>query len=237
MSVISIHQPETLPYPGYFSKMMNSDVFVIMDNVQYKKNNYQNRNRILHLGNAKWLTLPIVAEGRLSSTIADTKIANTIDWKARTIKVLEDAYKNSKYFSVHMPRLIEIINNSDDSLLHFNMAIINYIRECLSINTPLVYLSELGIDSHKSDLVFDICKSMNATIYLSGAGGKTYLELDKFKESNITVVYQEFDESIRYYQDSGDNGFVPYMSTIDILMNNSNEDSRFYIDQAFSYKS
>ena len=233
MKIISIHQPETFPYPGYFNKMLRADEFIILDNVQFKKNNYQNRNRILHEGKSKWLTFPVVMEGRLESTIANTRLADTVDWKSRNTKVLEDAYKFCPYYTYHMPALKYIIENSDDSLFNLNMSIIKYIRYCLSIDTPLIYSSTLDISSHKSDLVFDICKERGAGIYLSGEGGKGYLDESKFSKSDIEILYQSFDTSKSYRQRSSE--FIPFMSTIDILMNNTLTASRDYIENAFYF--
>lgn len=233
MKTISIHQPETFPYAGYFNKMLYAHEFIILDNVQFKKNNYQNRNRIIHAGKPKWLTFPVDMTHRLESTIRDTRLADTVDWKSRNIKVLEDAYKGSPYFKYHMPVLREIIEKSDDSLLNLNMAIIDYIRYCLDINTPLVYASEIDVSSHKSDLVFDICKSVGADVYLSGQGGRDYLDKSRFEEADIEVLYQSFNDSRTYQQQTQE--FTPCMSVIDILMNNTEEDSRLYIEKAFTY--
>jgi hypothetical protein len=231
--VISIHQPETFPYPGFFSKMMNSDEFIILDSVQFKKNNYQNRNRIIHEGKSKWLTFPVIMKGHLESNIASTKLADTVDWRSRNLKILEDAYKSCPYYDYHISNLRNMIESSNDNLCEFNMSIIEYIRDCLSINTPLVYASSLDISSHKSDLVFDICKKREATIYLSGEGGRHYLDKSKFEDADIEILYQSFDTTQQYTQRSQE--FIPYMSTIDILMNNTNDDARNYIDSAFSY--
>lgn len=233
MKIVSIHQPETFPYAGYFNKMLYAHEFIILDNVQFKKNNYQNRNRIIHVGKPKWLTFPVDMTHRLESTIRDTRLADTVDWKSRNIKVLEDAYKGSPYFKYHMPVLREIIEKSDDSLLHLNMAIIDYIRYCLDINTPLVYASEIDVSSHKSDLVFDLCKSVEANVYLSGQGGRDYLDKSRFEEADIEVLYQSFDDSRTYQQQTHE--FTPYMSVIDILMNNTEEDARLYVERAFTY--
>ena len=233
MKIISIHQPETFPYAGYFNKMMNSDEFIILDNVQFKKNNYQNRNRIVHEGKPKWLTFPVIDKGRLESTIASTKLANTVDWRSRNLKVLEDAYKDCPYFYYHMPTLKHIIKYSDDNLLLLNMAVINYIRECLHIKTDIIYASDLDVTSHKSDLVFDICKARGADAYLSGKGGRDYLDTSKFDEEGIIVQYQEFIDNIPYVQKSDE--FIPYMSVIDLLMNNSNGDATDYVRSVFRY--
>lgn len=228
--IIAIHQPETFPWAGYLNKMLNADEFIILDDVQYKKNNFQNRNRIIMNGKPTWLTLPIDTKGRLESTIADTRIAYTVDWKSRLKHLLEVAYSKSLYYKDIMPELETIINQADESLLVFNMHIIAFLRYYLGITTPIIYSSKLNITSHKTDLVFDICKECGATTYLSGEGGRNYLELDKFNEADIEVLYQSFDSTLRY-----NNMTEPYMSVIDIIMNNSREDSLDYIKDAFSF--
>lgn len=234
--IISIHQPETFPYIGYFSKMSASHEFIILDNVQFKKNNFQNRNRILHCGAPKWLTLPVVMEGHMTSTIRDMKIADTVDWRSRTIKALYDAYCDCDYFNDHILDLVDIIRASNNSLLDFNMSIINYIRDFLDIDTPLIYASDMQTSSHKSDLVLDICKERRAQVYISGKGGRDYLDSKKFSDEGIIVAYQEYDTSISYNQ-RGTDTFIPYMSTIDLLMNNSKEDSKSYLIMSCNYDS
>ena len=232
--VVSIHQPETFPYPGFFNKMMMCDEFIILDNVQFKKNNYQNRNRILHQGNPKWLTLPVVLEGRLTSTIMDTKIADTVDWKSRSLKYLEDAYRDSRYFNDHMPHLESIIRSANDILIDFNMQIIEYIRGCLGITSRITFSSDIPVNSHKSDLVFDLCDYVGASKYLSGAGGRGYLEETRFQDADILVGYQKYTGAS--YSQLGGNSFVPYLSTIDLLMNLDNEMSKLYVSTAFKYE-
>lgn len=231
---IGIHQPETLPWVGYFNKIMNSDMFVILDNVQFKKNNYQNRNRILSHGSINWFTVPVSLKDRLSSTIIDTEISYNMDWQTRNIKQLEGAYSKCPYYNEFMPAIIDRVRYSDSYIIDFNMEIIEYIMDYLGISNNLVYASDLSVDSHKSDLVLDICKHLEATTYLSGAGGRDYLDGDKFKSQGIEVLYQSFDTTISYTQRSEE--FVPYMSIIDLLVNNSKEEAIKYMNQAFKFE-
>lgn len=234
MTRIGIHQPETFPWAGYFNKMMNSDLFIILNDVQYKKNNFQNRNRILMNDRPTWLTLPVDTKGRLESTIRDMQIADTIDWKSRTLHLLEVAYSKCPYYKDIMDKLDKLISSrSDNSLIDFNLDFIYFIRSYLNIHTPIKFSSELGIHSHKTDLVFDICEECGADVYLSGEGGRDYLDLTRFNEEGIEVVYQEFNPSIEYKQKSSE--FVHYMSVLDIIMNNSVEESIAYIENAFSF--
>lgn len=230
---IAIHQPETMPWAGYINKMMLADEFVVLDSVQFKKNNYQNRNRIIHEGKPKWVTCPVELRGRLQSTIMDTRLAETVDWRARNIKVIMDAYKDSKYYEDHIYALQMLFSMPYDTISKLNMSIIDYIRTELDITTPLVYASTLDITSSKSELVLDICKERGASVYLSGAGGRDYLDTEIFEEAGIEILYQEFEPNIEYKQRTPE--FIPFMSTIDLLMNNSKEDSIEYLTKAFSY--
>lgn len=229
---VGIHQPETFPWAGYFNKMLNSDIFVILDDVQYKKNNFQNRNRIIMNSRPTWVSIPVNTKGRLNSTIMDMKIADTVDWESRTLHLLELAYSKCAYYEEVMNCLEPLIAiHNYNNLIDFNMEFISFTRYYLGIDTPIKFSSELNIHSHKTDLVFDICKECNADIYLSGEGGRDYLDLTRFNEEGVEVLYQSFDETVRY------NGMKePYMSIIDIIMNNSKESSLDYIKKAFKFE-
>lgn len=230
---IGIHQPESIPYPGFFNKMMNSDIFVILDNVQFKKNNFQNRNRIWNNG-LKWLTIPVILEGHMTSTIRDMKISDTVDWRTRNLNQIEGAYRKSIYYDSIMPIIREIHKYSGDSLFEFNMTFIKYFKELLDIETEIVFSSDLHVNSHKSDLVLDICESLNADTYLCGSGGRDYLDKEKFKEKGIEVLYQSMtpvgkDESQSTLKD-------PYLSTLDLLMNHYPVAAKYYIYHAYEFE-
>ena len=195
--IVAIHQPETFPYAGYLNKMMSADVFIILDDVQFKKNNFQNRNRI-YRGKSEWLTIPVDLKCRLDSTIQYTKISYNVDWKSRVLHQIELAYNRSPYYESIMGNLRPIIEGAGDSIFDFNMDVIYFFRDYLGINTPLIQSSTLGTESHKSDLVLEICETVGATTYLSGAGGAGYLNEQRFREKGIKVLYQKFDNSIEY---------------------------------------
>ena len=231
---VGIHQPETYPYAGYFNKMLNYDLFVLLDDVQFKKNNYQNRNRILSHSNVNWITIPVDLKGHLNSTIRETQISYNIDWRTRNINQLEGAYQKCPYYDTVMPDLRDMILESRNSIQLFNTLFIEYVRKYLGITTPTILSSGLNITSHKNELVLDICKEVGATTYLSGSGGRDYLDLYAFNYNNIEVLFQSMDTSVTYNQKSDE--FVPYMSVIDLIMNNSKEESLDYIKKAFTFE-
>ncbi|MBU1996568.1 MAG: WbqC family protein, partial [Candidatus Omnitrophica bacterium] len=98
--IVSIHQPQYLPWLGYFDKIIRSDVFVLLDNVQFKKNDWQNRNKIKTSQGAQWITVPIIHD--FGQSISDTQTNNTVNWKEEHLKTLTINYSKSKYFKKYI---------------------------------------------------------------------------------------------------------------------------------------
>ena len=175
--IIAIHQPEHFPYAGFFQKMEACDLFVILDDVQFTKNHFQNRNRFLNKNNIEeWFTIPIPSSSN-TKLIKDIMILDQSNWQKKiTTKILQN-------LKIDVSEVYKTSNN----LLHLNMASINFIRQKLSIDTPMIFSSTLNIESKKSSRLLDICKNLNATTYISGRGGIDYLEQDLFIKNNIEL--------------------------------------------------
>jgi len=177
---VTIHQPEHFPYEGFFQKMDSADVFVVLDNVNFRKNYFQNRNKFLNTqGKEEWFGFPVPKKStRL--LIKDVKpiCDNDLPWKDKLFRKLE-------------------INLGDDirhfykyeSLLEINMAGIVWLMDKLKIKTQIVYASELDVEGNKTDLLANICHKLGAKTYISGPSGKDYLNIDKFSEKNIDVEF------------------------------------------------
>jgi len=176
--VISIHQPEHFPYMGYFQKMAKADLFVILDNVNYRKNYYQNRNKFLNTNNVEeWFSVPVEKDAT-KKWIKDVVVSTSLDWRKKLLTKLKQNFKLDLE-SIYEP----------DSLLEINLRSINWGREKLNIEVPLVKASELGVEGGKSELLANICKKLNATKYISGPSGKDYLELDYFEGIEVEFFY------------------------------------------------
>lgn len=172
---VTIHQPEHFPYLGFFQKMQEADLFVILDDVQYTKGNFQNRNKFKNKnGVDEWFTVE-VQSGANKLNINEVKVRNNEKWKSTIIKKLQNTFKKDFSFIYDYDKLIDI-----------NMASINYCREKLNIQTPIIYSSELNINTYRSQRLADICNKLNASEYISGAGGKEYLDESLF---NCKVSY------------------------------------------------
>jgi len=216
LTKISIHQPEHLPWLGFFNKIKNCDIFVILDSVQFRKNYFQNRNRLVDNKNKiYWSTVPIKSFNTLNKNINEVEIENSRLWRKKNLQRIIQSYSKHKYFKHYIYDFEKIYLKEEKFLINFNMKIINFFLKILEINTKIILSSELDILEKKSDLILRICQKLNATSYLSGISGSDYLDLKKFSLKNIDVVFQNFIHPI--YPSPN---FIPNLSTLDLIFNN-----------------
>ena len=172
---ISIHQPEHFPYEGFFQKMKKSDIFVILDNVNYRKNYFHNRNKIKNKNSKdEWFGFPVDKNKKLLNEI--TTNDKVLNWRRKVTSKLRNN------LNVNLEEIYKY-----NKLIDINMSSIEWCRKKLNINTPIVFASELNVSGKKSELLLNICKSLNAKDYISGPSGSDYLNIDLFKENNIEV--------------------------------------------------
>jgi hypothetical protein len=218
--IISVHQPQYLPWLGFFEKVARSDAFVFLDCVQYKEREYQNRNRIRTQTGPLWLSVPVVSRHKGRQKICDVVIDNEKPWARQHLKSLESWYAKTAFFDEYIPFFRETYARRWEQLMDLNIHIIRFMLKQLGIGTPLRDESALCIATLKTDRIIDICRKLKADTYLSGAGGRQYLEEGKFKEAGITLCYQEFRHPVYHQQFMKDaSDFLPYMSAVDLLFN------------------
>ncbi|MDI6736711.1 MAG: WbqC family protein [bacterium] len=215
---IAIHQPEHLPWLGFWDKIYKCDIFVLLDNTQFRKNYFQNRNRIRTVNGWTWLTVPVFTKDKSVQLINEVEINNVTDvkWQKKHWKTIEQNYQKTPYFNKYKDIFSEFYVKNWTKLVNLNISIIYAIKEILGIKTEVVIGSSLDVTGERSDLLLDICKKLGATTYLSGRFGKDYLEIEKFKKENIKVVFQEFNHPV-YNQVV--KPFIPEMSIIDLIFN------------------
>lgn len=217
--IISAHQPAYDPWLGYFDKIKRSDVFVFLDTVQYEKNSFTNRNKIKTANGPVWITVPVIKSNHFDSIMSDMKIDIRSNWRKKHLNAIYLAYKKAEFFDVIYPQLEELYSVEYENLVDMTWNHLMFWLGLLNINTKIIKSSALNISSKKSDLVFDICKSLEADGYISGALGKDYLEMDKFNEAGIDVEFQDF-HMMPYPQLHGD--YIPNLGVIDFVMNVDN---------------
>lgn len=215
---VTIHQPEHLPWLGFFEKAQKSDVFVLLDDVQYRKNYFQNRNRILGGSGILWLTVPVLSKGKSEQPICDVLINNdgAPRWAEKCFSSVKQAYAKAPFWKAHELFLHELYAKKWERLVDMNEHIIHYFLTALALPVKLLRSSSLGIDAKKGDLVFEICRKVGATSYLSGISGRDYLNENQFKSAGIELQFQEFHHPIYRQLHTP---FVPCLSFLDLLLN------------------
>ena len=215
--IVTIHQPEHLPWLGFFDKMRQCDVLVLLDTVQFARRDFQNRNRIKGSDGAVWLTVPVASRGKYDQAIEDVEIVNDYDWRRKCWNAMQHSYGKALHFAEHRPFFEALYEREWTRLVDLNVAIIRHLAEQLGIGTSLVTSSELGIrERGGTNVALAACRAVGAKTYLSGAFGKDYLDGDQFAEASIALRYQDFDHPT-YPQLFG--AFLPCLSAIDLLFN------------------
>ncbi len=222
--IVAIHQPEAFPWLGFFHKMHLADVFVLLDTVQFEKNNVQNRNKILVNGKSTWLTIPVVDTG-LGTKIKDVKIHwdDGVVFK-KHLATLRHAYGKHPHFNDVNTAIEEVYSKRHDNLADFNSEVILYLKEKLGITTKIMRASELplsGTAQGGTEVTLEICKLLGAKTYLSGSGAKAYLDVSQYKKEGIAVVFQDFAHPS--YPQKNTDKFVSHLSIIDLYSNHGPE--------------
>jgi len=178
--IVTIHQPEHFPYLGFFQKMKTADLFVVLDNVHYRKNYWVNRNWFTDENQNKSFFTVIVESKATHKNINEVLVAPEAMWKRKLLAKLQSHYKYDFSSMYEGEKLIDI-----------NMKGLEFCREKLNITVPMIYASSLDVDGAKSELLVDILREVKATRYISGSFGREYLDLDLFRKYGIEVEFFE----------------------------------------------
>lgn len=224
--ILVAHQVEFMPWLGFISKAAMGDVYIIIDNSQFKKEYFENRNKIRvksELG-WTWLTVPINDKKRIRS-INEYYISGE-QWKKKHLRSIQVSYSRAPFFDKYFREIEELYNEFNSYLLvDLNVRLINYAFSKFGINVPQFRLTDLiqegaKIEGKATDWVISICKAIKADVFVAGPSGKGYLDVQKFMKENIKLVFQKFTHPV-YSQIHGN--FIPNMSFIDILFNHGPE--------------
>lgn len=214
---VSIHQPQYLPWLPYFSKIKESDLFILLDSVDFQKNGLQNRNQIKTPQGAHWLTVPV--RQQLGQKIVDVKIDNSVDWRRKHWQTLSQCYGKAVAFETYKKDMQAWFEGEWASLSDLNAEVISTIMRWMGVRTPIIKSSQMTAGGSASELVLNLCHEVGATQYLSGLGGKNYLDEDAFRQAGIEIVYSPALLPTAYPQLSPKAGFINYLSVIDLLLN------------------
>jgi hypothetical protein len=214
--ICTIHQPNYIPYLGFFQKFKQSDVFVVYDTAQYNKNDWRNRNRVKTANGPAWLTIPV--SFHLGQRINEVTISNW-DFVDKHKKTLEINYKKAPYFNTVFPELEKLYSNNRTGLLvDFILPFQDYFFSNFDSGKKVVLASSLGLDLEKrsTEALVEIVTKSGCEGYLAGADAGNYMDESLFEKAGIKLLHQHFTHPT-YPQLWGD--FLPYMSAVDALFN------------------
>lgn len=213
--IVAVHQPQYLPWLGYFDKIDRADAFCYLDSVQYKKNEWQNRNRIKTSSGWQWLTVPV--RYKFGQTIESIEIDNRTAWRKKHLGALVTNYSKAPYFKDFFDFFEELYSRRWLLLAELNIYCIEGLKKLLGMEAkPAIRSSELDLPSDPNLRLVEICRYFGADTYLAGPGGRSYMDLSIFSENNIRVLFQDFHHPV-YPQCFGE--FIPCLSVVDMLMN------------------
>ena len=228
--LVAIHQPEHMPWLGFFEKLVRADVFVVLDDVQFSKGDFQNRNRVKGRDGAQWLTVPVAQ--RFGQKINEVEIAGDA-WRAKHWKTLRSCYARAAHFETYAGEFEEFYARPWAKLSELNVEAIRMLARAFGVEKKLVSSSTLGAVGQKSELVLNICKAVGASRYYSGRAGSTYLDADAFRREGIEIVVQEFEHPTYEQLFMEEQGFVPNLSAVDLLFNRGAEGLGLIAERGF----
>ena len=218
---IAIHQANYFPYTGFFHKINQADIFVIQDDVKFV--NRSNRNKIISSSGYTWINVPI-KKGHQSLPIMDVKINNEISWRKINYKKICAGYNKAKFFHLYKDYFENLYNKEWKNIFDLNFETIKQVLSWLEIKVKIVIESELGVSGQSTERLVNVCKKLGADTYISGIGGKKYLDEKLFEKNKIILKYQNYSP-IRYVQHLS-KSFIPNLSIIDLLANMGSESGK-----------
>jgi hypothetical protein len=217
--IVAVHQPQYLPWLGYFDKIDKADVFVLLDNVQFKKNEWQNRNKIKTADGWQWLTVPVMY--RFPQLINEVEINNKDKWQHKQRQAILSNYKKVPYWNLLEGFFEDLFQSEWRTIAQLNIHVVKELVGILGITTPIYIASEIGqFPEDPDDRLIAMTKYFGADTYIAGSGGREYMDMENYKNNEIKVVFQDYRHPI-YNQLFGD--FLPFMSVIDLIFNYGNE--------------
>lgn len=213
---LSILQPSYLPWLGFFDQMHRADTFVFLDDVQFTRRDWRNRNKIRTHNGWAWITVPVLQKSRFKQLLKETRIDNSIPWRRKHREAIRSNYAQTPFFDLYFPSLQSVYNKRWDFLLDLCYETLQILQEALGIQVSILKASEIGMESVKGEKILALCQTLEASHYLTGDSAADYLCPQEFDRLGIVLEMQNYQHP-SYHQRYP--GFVAYLSVIDLLFN------------------
>ncbi len=215
--IVAAHQPHYLPWLRYVDKVARSDLFVLLDDVQYTKNGWQNRNRVKTPQGWTYLTVPV--EDPFGRTIREVRVCNREPWRKKHWNALRTHYGRAPHFRRYAEAFEDVYAREWESLCELNLHLLGVVLDALGVRTRLVRSSDLGVPGRGTERLVAICRGLGATAYLTGDyAARNHLEVGLFEEAGVEVRLQNWS-CPTYRQQFPQAGFLPDLSIVDLLFN------------------
>ncbi len=226
---VAIVQSNYIPWKGYFDLISSVDEFIILDDVQYTKRDWRNRNYIKTPHGLQWLTIPVEVKGKYNQRIFETKVSDKT-WADKHLKAISRNYRNAKCYELYLDILHEkyIQAKKETSLSAINNIFIKWICEILEIKTKLTWAMDYMIppEFDKNKRLIDLCKAVGANNYISGPAARDYIDIELFNQNGVSVDFFTYSGYVQYNQLY--EGFEHRVSVIDLILNTGNKAKLYY---------
>lgn len=216
--ILTSHQPDFLPYLGFFYKVSRSAILVLSDDVMFSKKGMHNWNRIKTTSGSAKLTIPVHAHH--DTPLKDILVSEPRKSIRSVIKTLQQNYKKAEHYR-DGEELLEIMDSFSTfpelHLVELNESLIIHILDRMGIAPRVIKrASFLNVEGHKDERIFQMCDTLSADVYFSGIGAASYHQLEDYLQHGINLVYTDY-QPFMYPQLYGE--FIPNLSVADYVFN------------------
>ena len=223
---VGIIQSNYIPWKGYFDFVDSVDEFVILDDVQYTRRDWRNRNILKSPSGPKWLSIPVNTRGKYEASIEEIEVANH-SWPEQHWAKICSYYAKAPAFEPHAEWLKSLYDQAVHlrKLSEINYLFLSEIASFLQIETPMHWSSSWPSNSTKSERLLELCMHLQADRYISGPAAKAYLDETLFAQNGITVSYFDYSGYVEYPQLWSH--FDHHVTILDVILNTGQEAGRF----------
>ena len=223
--IVTIHQPDFMPWAGFFRKIQKSDLWIVLDHVSNNPRDskfWGRRVKLLVNNREYWLSVPLEKPKGITSVPINTMRIKSDFFNGvnnhKVRKTLDQQYIRYPFFKEFKYLYEDYFDDISQSLMDKNMRFIQEVMSILNINTEIIYSSELNTKGQSNELLVELLEAVDAKKYISGDGADGYMDVEIYRESNIQVYKNNFDSNLKYNQFSNSGVFIGGLSIIDCLM-------------------
>jgi len=211
---VSIHQPNYIPWLGYFYKISQTDFFVFLDDVQFSNEGMHNYHYIKTQNGPHRIKIPVIQT--LGEKINEVRTKDELNWRENHLNLIRSNYQHANHFDEVFSDFMTLLYTRNEYLSELNISIIKFFCNKLGIKSEFVKSSDLQISTRREDKIIDICSTLGCDTYYSGSGAKAYQKEEHFLRKGIELKYSEY-RVFEYKQQFP--GFQSNVTVIDFLMN------------------